>query len=43
MVSIRKKPDAAMLLTHAPAPIHLIASLVATRRYRPTGGPAGDQ
>jgi hypothetical protein len=29
MVSIRKKPDAAMLLTHAPAPIHLIAALVA--------------
>jgi hypothetical protein len=28
MVAIRKKPDAAMLLTHAPWLIHLIAALV---------------
>jgi hypothetical protein len=41
MVSIRKKPDAAMLLAHAPTPIHLIAALVGTSHCRPAGGPAG--
>src|SRR6516162_1812137 len=40
MIAIRKKPEPAMLLTHAPTPIHLIATLVSET---PPAAPAGSR